>query len=201
MSREGFRRALLHMWAVARPKKYDAVIVGSGPGGFFLGYLLAKAGAKILILEKERLPRYKVCGGGLTPKALAVLPFDVSDVVEEWIFTARVFVRELPVLAETWSRPLAARVMRVAFDRFLVREAVSEGADFLDENRFRDSRKRPEPFLSGGRRSAWPMRLSEAGGLPDCRFFGGRWKIRRPRCGRPAVPCGKKTHGSAWTRL
>ena len=39
--------------------KYDAIIVGAGPGGATLAYELARKGMKALIVERERLPRYK----------------------------------------------------------------------------------------------------------------------------------------------
>ena len=62
---------------------YDVVIVGAGPAGAILAYLLAKEGVDVLILEKKNLPRYKPCAGGLTRRALAALPFEVKEVVED----------------------------------------------------------------------------------------------------------------------
>jgi flavin-dependent dehydrogenase len=62
---------------------YDVIIIGAGPGGSLTGYLLSRQGLKVLIVEKEQLPRYKPCAGGLTRRALNILPFDISDVVED----------------------------------------------------------------------------------------------------------------------
>ena len=41
---------------------YDAVIVGSGPSGSTCAYYLAKAGARVALLDKETFPRDKYCG-------------------------------------------------------------------------------------------------------------------------------------------
>jgi geranylgeranyl reductase family protein len=51
----------------------DVIVVGAGPGGSASGYHLAKHGARVLILEKTEFPREKVCGDGLTPRAVKQL--------------------------------------------------------------------------------------------------------------------------------
>nr|MDJ0991059.1 FAD-dependent oxidoreductase [Desulfobacterales bacterium] len=76
---------------MTRPK-HDAVIVGAGPAGALLAYELAAAGRDVLLVEKKRLPRYKACGGGLTPRALRLLPFSIQSVVEDAATTARLRV-------------------------------------------------------------------------------------------------------------
>jgi len=45
---------------------YDAIIIGGGPGGSTSGATLARAGKKVLILERERFPRFHV-GESLIP--------------------------------------------------------------------------------------------------------------------------------------
>jgi digeranylgeranylglycerophospholipid reductase len=47
------------------PKKYDVVVVGAGPAGSIAAMSTAERGLKTLILEKERLPRFKLCGGAI----------------------------------------------------------------------------------------------------------------------------------------
>ena len=42
---------------------FDVIIVGAGPAGSTAAHDLAKSGAKVLLLDKEKFPRYKACGG------------------------------------------------------------------------------------------------------------------------------------------
>src|SRR3954453_6437674 len=57
------------------PTDADAqvVIVGAGPGGSTAAYYLAQAGVDVLVCEKSQFPREKVCGDGLTPRAVKQL--------------------------------------------------------------------------------------------------------------------------------
>ncbi len=60
----------------------DVIVVGAGPSGSTAAYYLAQAGLNVLLIEKSRFPRDKVCGDGLTPravKALIALGVDVSE--------------------------------------------------------------------------------------------------------------------------
>jgi len=51
----------------------DVIVVGAGPAGSAVAYYLATAGRDVLVLEKTRFPREKVCGDGLTPRAVRAL--------------------------------------------------------------------------------------------------------------------------------
>jgi menaquinone-9 beta-reductase len=51
----------------------DVVVVGAGPAGSSVAFHLAKAGVDVLLLEKSTFPREKVCGDGLTPRAVKQL--------------------------------------------------------------------------------------------------------------------------------
>jgi menaquinone-9 beta-reductase len=60
----------------------DVIVVGAGPSGSTAAYYLAQAGLNVLLIEKSRFPRDKVCGDGLTPRAvksLIALGVDVSE--------------------------------------------------------------------------------------------------------------------------
>jgi menaquinone-9 beta-reductase len=51
----------------------DVVVVGAGPGGAAAAAHLAARGRDVVLLEKDRFPRDKVCGDGLTPRVIKEL--------------------------------------------------------------------------------------------------------------------------------
>ncbi|MCG5215132.1 geranylgeranyl reductase family protein [Streptosporangium soli] len=51
----------------------DVIVVGAGPAGSTTAFYLAQAGLDVLLLEKTTFPREKVCGDGLTPRAVKQL--------------------------------------------------------------------------------------------------------------------------------
>jgi len=59
--------------SAARPYDADVIVVGAGPAGSSAAYHLATAGLDVLLLEKTAFPREKVCGDGLTPRAVKEL--------------------------------------------------------------------------------------------------------------------------------
>jgi len=52
---------------------WDVVVVGAGPAGSFLERQVARHGLRVLLVDRQTFPRYKVCGGCINLQALAVL--------------------------------------------------------------------------------------------------------------------------------
>ena len=109
--------------------KCDVTIVGAGPAGSVLAYELARQGVKVLLLEKARLPRTKVCAGGITVRANSILPFDVakSGIVLNVIYGARLTYHMAYGKVKTYDKPLAYTVRREIFDNLLVSTACQAG--------------------------------------------------------------------------
>jgi flavin-dependent dehydrogenase len=53
--------------------KFDVLIVGAGPAGAVAGIVLARAGVRVRLIDREAFPRDKLCGDTLNPGALAHL--------------------------------------------------------------------------------------------------------------------------------
>jgi geranylgeranyl reductase family protein len=114
-------------------ERFDALVVGAGPAGSLTAHHLATAGASVLLVDKARFPRDKPCGGGLTTRAVRLLPFSVEPVVEDVVdrfeFRLRYGARfERASRAE----PLALMTQRRRLDAYLAEQAASAGADFRD---------------------------------------------------------------------
>ena len=59
--------------------QFDLIIVGAGPAGSACAITAARAGAKVLLLEKDRFPRQKVCGEFVSPESLGLLHGFLDD--------------------------------------------------------------------------------------------------------------------------
>jgi geranylgeranyl reductase family protein len=110
---------------------YDVVVVGAGPGGSTAARFCAQAGLTTLLIEKERLPRYKPCGGCLPKKAIHLLGFDLSPVIENAIYGAKFTYRSQDPFYIKYNDPIAFLVMRDRFDHFLTNRALEDGAAML----------------------------------------------------------------------
>src|SRR5690242_21026086 len=82
ISARGTSRSSLGMRANLMSTMFDVAVVGSGPAGATAARSLAGRGLKVALLEREALPRYKTCGGGLVARAFDILPPEVRGVVE-----------------------------------------------------------------------------------------------------------------------
>ena len=109
---------------------YDAIVVGAGPAGASAAQALAAGGARVLLLEKARLPRYKPCGGGLTARSLGGSPLVAGFQPETRAATIRLAHGSSEVQATVSTA--VHMVMRDRFDAFLTQQAAASGADVRD---------------------------------------------------------------------
>lgn len=113
--------------------KYDAVVIGGGPAGAAAAYFLAEGDARVILLEKEKVPRYKTCGGGLVYRLVEKLPFDIDTIAENVCFGADVYDHASDLHFKiSREKPIMVTAMRSGFDSFLLEHAVKKGAEISD---------------------------------------------------------------------
>jgi geranylgeranyl reductase family protein len=98
-------------------------------------YELSKRNLSVLILEKEKLPRYKVCAGGLTKRAVDLLPDELGDIAEDHTHNVFITLNHRRGFLKTTSFPIVTMVMREKFDYFLVKKSVNNGARLLEQTK------------------------------------------------------------------
>ncbi|HXW07653.1 MAG TPA: FAD-dependent oxidoreductase, partial [Vicinamibacterales bacterium] len=106
----------------------DVLIVGGGPGGSTCARALARAGADVVVIDRARFPRDKVCAGWVTPGAFATLQLDPLEyrasglVLEDlWGFETR-GMGGRPVRT-TFDRVVSYAIRRCEFDWFLLQRS------------------------------------------------------------------------------
>jgi geranylgeranyl reductase family protein len=112
---------------------YDVVIVGAGPAGATAAKFLSEKGAKVLLLDKNRFPRDKPCGGILSVRTLKRFPYISEELISSYSFGGRIYSSSQNHHFEVQlEQPVAALVVRKDFDHGLVQLAVKSGTLFRD---------------------------------------------------------------------
>src|SRR6266536_2103487 len=124
---------------VTETRTADVVIVGAGPGGSSAAYHRARHGLSVQLLEKTEFPREKVCGDGLTPRAVRQLVRMGIDTRPEagWLHNKGLRILgggirmelDWPELASFPDYGLTRT--RLDFDQLLAEHARDAGAELL----------------------------------------------------------------------
>jgi flavin-dependent dehydrogenase len=106
---------------------WDAVVVGAGPGGSSAALALATKGRRVLVLEKDRFPRHKVCGAFLAGEGVEALQ---SLGLLETVRRARPeVIREGSVaLPDGRSVPVPLDAPALGVSRYFLDEQLARGA-------------------------------------------------------------------------
>ena len=126
--------------------QYDAIVVGAGPAGSTTGALLAEKGRDVLIVEKEKFPRYHV-GESLMP--FCYFPLERLGLIDQLMESGNPrkycvqFVREDGLLSQPFyffqhfDHPSSTtwQVWREEFDQMILDKARENGASVLEQTK------------------------------------------------------------------
>jgi geranylgeranyl reductase family protein len=154
------------------PLDGDVLVVGAGPAGATAARVAAAGGARVLLVDAARFPRYKTCGGGLVGVSLRALPPEALAVVERRVDRVTFGFRGGPARAVRSSRPFLAMVDRERFDQALVDAAVAAGAEFRDHVRVRALEQQADAVMV--RTDAGELRASVVVGADGASGVTGR---------------------------
>jgi geranylgeranyl reductase family protein len=119
-------------------ERFDVIVVGAGPAGSTAAFRLATDGAAVLVLDRQRFPRDKPCGGGVTIRGARLLPFAIDPVVERVVNRINVTMgHHGPGSDVAADAPLILMTQRRRLDYFLIEQAIAAGAEFRDHARVR----------------------------------------------------------------
>jgi len=110
---------------------HDVLIIGAGPAGASAAMVAARAGLRVALIDRSAFPRDKLCGGGITGRAMRHLT-DVFGPLPEGLFDrpARLrFADGVRVLCDLDDAPMMSMTMRPGFDATLRGLALAAGAD------------------------------------------------------------------------
>lgn len=108
---------------------WDCIIVGAGPAGSYAGYLLAKKGARVLIIEKSKYPgEKKACGGCLS--IFFINKLNINEIIEQVLYEAEIYFRDRQYKYKS-KTPMGIMVRRSIFDSYIAKKAENAGAHLL----------------------------------------------------------------------
>ncbi|MBI5040009.1 MAG: NAD(P)/FAD-dependent oxidoreductase [Gammaproteobacteria bacterium] len=105
----------------------DVLIVGGGPAGSSCAWALRKAGLDVVVMDKMRFPRDKVCAGWITPAVIEALELDSEDYRQQHVFQPisgfRVGRLGGSMLDTQYDHAVSYGIRRCEFDDYLLRRA------------------------------------------------------------------------------
>lgn len=124
--------------AAAAEAIWDVIVIGAGPAGAATATQLAEANLRVLLIDRDRFPRPKVCGCCLSPLALDELR-RLGLTTEDEISAVRLPLDHVQLIAggrtACLSLPAGAVQSRETLDPTIIRRAIAAGTAWLPETR------------------------------------------------------------------
>ena len=134
----------------------DALIVGGGPAGSTCARVLRQAGWHVIVMDRARFPRDKVCAGWVTPGVFRLLDLAPDDyratgLTIQDITGLRTSVMGDPSIETRYARVISYAIRRCEFDDFLLNRS---GAEVLYGTPLTSLEKRDDVWVANGNVSA-----------------------------------------------
>jgi flavin-dependent dehydrogenase len=154
---------------------FDLVVIGGGPAGAAAAITCARSGARVLLLERDRFPRHKVCGEFISHESLGVLRQLLGEAgmpkEAPRITRARAYVGRRELQAPL--RPPALSIARYELDEALWKSAQAAGAECRDQTEVQALKCEGERFVVSLKKETLAAKLAINA--------AGRWsKLQRP---------------------
>jgi flavin-dependent dehydrogenase len=136
-------------------KQCQTLIVGAGPAGSFLAYLLARSGQQVMVLDRARFPRAKVCGDSLNPRCAELwrrqgLWDSFSRLPHAPIVGVSLENEHGPLFVQDQPGREHRAVERRLLDAWLVQQARQAGAEVWEETTLQQIGDHGEVVTSAG---------------------------------------------------
>jgi geranylgeranyl reductase family protein len=130
----------------------DALIVGGGPAGSTCARALHQAGWRVIVMDRARFPRDKVCAGWVTPGVFRLLDLDPAEyratgLTIQTITGFRTSVMGDPAIETRYGRTISYAIRRCEFDTFLLNRSR---ADVLQETPLESLERRGDEWIANG---------------------------------------------------
>lgn len=118
----------------------DVIVVGAGPSGTTAAALLARAGCRVLLMDRAKFPRAKPCGDYLNPGCTGILTrlgvWDAVAAVSAPVAGMRLVAADGTRVPTTFSAGRGCALPRAVLDHVLLAHAAQAGADVIEEASF-----------------------------------------------------------------
>lgn len=126
-------RLELDDWSEAADSSWEVVVVGAGLAGIVAAQQLALRGVRVLLLDRKRFPREKVCGGCLNGRAVQALrELGFGDCLDSLqghrLRRLELFARRQTIQIDL---PGGVAISRSSLDHALLKQAIAAGVTFL----------------------------------------------------------------------
>tara|TARA_Y100001935_G_scaffold30219_1_gene23626 strand:- start:45 stop:1268 length:1224 start_codon:yes stop_codon:yes gene_type:complete len=122
--------------------EYDVIVCGGGPAGSTTAFYAAKAGMKVLLLDKSKFPRDKACGGLLTARLFDELPElekYIKPIIECPSRDVNLYSPSMKYQID-YEFPVGTpwNITRTVFDNAVLEAARDVGAEVMTQTRIKD---------------------------------------------------------------